>query len=232
MRIGLVFRRSCWGLVLILAAACLPGRASGEELQIPKCVEAWCFTVAQPPSAWPAAYTGKTVEVQELPRILIDIPAGIKKIVRSDSVTLIIYDGKKVLSFSEHRKEDYADFMKAVEGTNYTLNDLMHAIFTKTPRDKEPESSADQTFLRLAMRFKSFYMSDPGTRVFSGKKGTVTVYYKSESKPILVNQENTAIVLNENSPTAFLQISSANMTFDEFKEIIGTIREKIVLGAR
>lgn len=135
----------------MLAVAHLPGQARGEELQIPKCEEAWCFTVAQPPSAWPAAYTGKTVEVQELPRILIEIPTGIKKIVRSDSVTLITYDGKKVLSFSEHRKEDYADFMKAVEGTNYKLNDMMHVVFTKTPKDKEPETAADQTFWRLAM---------------------------------------------------------------------------------
>ena len=47
-------------MVLVLAAACLPGQARGEELQIPKCEEAWCFTVAQSPSAWPAAYTGKT----------------------------------------------------------------------------------------------------------------------------------------------------------------------------
>lgn len=228
MRIGLVFRRSCWGLVLVLLAACLPGPARGEELQIPKCEEAWCFSVAQPPSTWPAAYTGKTVEVQELPRILIDIPAGIKKIVRSDSVTLISYDGKKVLSFSEHRKEDHPDFMKAVEGTNYTLNDLMHVIFTKTPKDKEPEAAPDQAFWRLAMRFKSTYMGEPETRVFTGKKGSVTVYYKKESKPILGNQENTAIVLNEKSPNGFLQISSTNMSFDEFTKIIGTIRERIV----
>lgn len=228
MRIGLVFRRSCWGVALALAAACLPGQARGEELQIPKCEEAWCFTVAQPPSAWPAAYTGKTVEVQELPRILIGIPAGIKKIVRSDSVTLITYDGKKVLSFSEHRKEDHADFMKAVEGTNYKLNDLMHVVFTKTPKDKEPEAAADQTFWRLAMRFKSTYLGEPETKVFTGKKGAVTVYYKKEPKPILGNLENTAIVLNEKSPDSFLQISSTNMSFDEFKKIIGTIRERIV----
>lgn len=228
MRIGLEFRRSCWGLVLMLAVACLPWQARGEELQIPKCEEAWCFAVAQPPSAWPAAYTGKTVDVQEIPRILIDIPAGIKKIVRSDSVTLIMYDGKKVLSLSEHRKEDYADFMKAVAGTNYNLNDFMHVVFTKTPKDKEPEAAADQTFWRLAMRFKSTYMGEPETRVFTGKKGAVTVYYKKESKPILGNQENTAIVLNEKSPAAFLQISSTNMSFDEFSKIIGTIRERIV----
>ncbi len=139
-----------------------------------------------------------------------------------------MYDGKKVLSFSEHRKEDHADFMKAVEGTNYKLNDLMHVVFTKTPKDKEPEAAADQTFWRLAMRFKSTYVGEPETKVFTGKKGAVTVYYKKESKPILGNLENTAIVLNEKSPDGFLQISSTNMSFDEFTKIIGTIRERIV----
>lgn len=226
MRIGLLIRRSGWGLVLLLASACLPEPAKGEELQISKCEEEWCFTVAQPPTAWPAAFTGKTVEVQELPRILIDIPAGIKQIIRSDSVTLITYDGKRVLSFSGHRKEDYADFLKAVEGTEYKLSDLMHVVFTKTPKDKEPESAVDQTFWRLAMRFKSTYIGEHETRVFTGKKGGLTIYYKKESKPILGNLENTAIVLNEKSPNGFLQISSTNIPFDEFTKIIGTIRER------
>ena len=198
----------------------------GNRLQ--KCEETWCLSVAQPPTPWPHPLITRTISIEEHPAIVIDIPSGFSRMQKTDYLLMFIYDNKKVLSIEEITKEAFPELRENTKNSKMTMADAAHATFTKTTKVKAPECPDDKKFWYWSMFFKmAFFENDHP--VFSSKKGSLTIYYLS-SKVSGGVLKNTAVIVNDSSPYYILKLGSANMSFDEFKSIIGTIKEKKVMN--
>ncbi len=194
----------------------------GKRLQ--KCEEKWCLSVAQPPSSWPSPLKGDSISIEEHPAIMIDIPAGFIRIKRTDYLLMFIYKNKKVLTFEEISRESFPDLHENTKKSKMTMADAVQATFTRTTRDKAPECPDDRKFWYWAMFLKMAFFED-GSTVFSSKKESLTAYYLSEKRDT-GTIINNAVVINGNSPDYILKLGSANMSFEEFKSVIGTITQR------
>jgi hypothetical protein len=154
---------------------------------------------------------------------VIDIPAGFIRIKRTDYLLMFIYKNKKVLTFEEISREAFPDLHENTKNSKMTMADAAQATFTRTTRDKAPECPDDRKFWYWAMFFKMANFED-GSTVFSCKKKSLTAYYLSEKRNT-GTVINKAVVINGNSPDYILKLGSANMSFEEFKSVIGTIKK-------
>jgi hypothetical protein len=188
-----------------------------------KCIEPWCLSVAGPASPWPAPLRTASITIEEHPAVEIDIPTGFKRIRRADYFLMFTYDNKKVLTLEEISKEAFPELRENTKNSKMTMADAAHVIFTKTTKDKSPDFIDDKNYWYWAMYFKSAFF-EKNTPVYAGKKGPLTIYYLTGkwNGGVIVNK---AVIVNDDSPNYVLKLGSANMTFDEFKSIIGTIKE-------
>lgn len=220
-------------LVVVLLFASSAVFADTDELvelgnRLQKCEERWCLSVAQPPTPWPHPLITRTISIEEHPTIVIDIPSGFSRMRRTDYFLMFIYDNKKVLTIEEITKEAFPELRENTKNSKMTMADAAHATFTKTTKVKVPECPDDKKFWYWSMFFKmAFFENDH--LVFSSKKGSLTMYYLS-SKLNGGVLKNTAVIVNDSSPHYILKLGSANMSFDEFKSVIGTIKEKKVMN--
>jgi hypothetical protein len=104
------------------------------------------------------------------------------------------------------------------------MADAARATFTRTTRDKVPERLDDRYFWNWAMLFKTAFFEN-GVPVQASRKDTLSAYYLSTRRKgrKLVNE---ALIINEKSPGYILKLKSVNMTFEEFKGIIGSVTGK------
>lgn len=137
---------------------------------------------------------------------------------------MFIYPDKKILTLEELSRDAFPELRENTRKARLSMADAIHAIFTKTVKDKAPEHQDDKLFWYWAMFFKSVFF-EKDTTVLSGKKGHLSAYYLTSTWDGKA-EVNKAVIVNGNSPIYALKLDSANMTFDEFKSIIGTIKEK------
>ncbi len=208
--------------------ACTTVLADIDELQkvgnrLQKCEEKWCVSVAQPPSTWPSPLKSDSILMEEHPAIEINIPAGFIRIRRTGYLLMFTYPHNKILFLEEISKEAFPKLLENTKNTKMTMADAAHATFTKTTKDKVPDCPDDKKFWYWAMFFKMVFFEN-GSPVFSSKKDSLTAYYFSEKRnggPVI----NEAAIINDNSPDYILKLKSANMSYEEFRSIIGTIKE-------
>ena len=219
------------GIYLMVITCLAPNSVQSQTLQtddpmLRKCEKDWwCSAVAQPPSPWPEPYDGKTVEIVESPRLLVGVPANLKRIVHSDYIMLVTYEDNKQLTFEVSSEGLFRQlFPPLMKDVHLTMLDFANIMFTKTAKDKEPEITSDLLLWRFAINMKSQLLSEK-TPVFSARKGPLTCYYW-HVPPKDRGAESTAILVNDDNPYAFLKIVGHGMSFGDFKRIIGNIREK------
>jgi|SRR5450631_691023 len=212
---------------ILLLLGCLPCFADVKELsevgdRLRKCEEKWCVSVARPPSPWPTPLNAKTIILEEYPAVTLDIPSGFIRIRSVDYLLMFIYEGKKVLILEEVTKDAFPELREKTLDSRMTMAEAGHATFTKTTKDAAPDCPSDAKFWQWAMFFKMAFFEDD-TPVYSSKKGALTAYYLSKKRA--GNLINEAVIINDNSPDYVLKIKSANMSIEEFKSTIGTIKE-------
>jgi hypothetical protein len=215
--------------VVFFFVACSYGLADVDDLKdvgnrLRSCEEKWCFSVANPLSPWPPPLKADTVSIEEHPAIVIDIPTGFSRIRKTDYFLMFVYNNKKVLTLEEISKEAFPDLRENTKNSRMTMADAALATFTKTTKDTVPDCTDDMKFWYWAMFFKMAFFEN-GSTVYASKKGPLTAYYVTSkwNGGAIVNK---ALIVNGNSPFYLLKLGSANMSFDEFKSIIGTIKEK------
>ncbi len=218
--------RQC-GFFIFVIGCLAPQYAYGRSLQdddpmFMKCEKKWwCAMVAQPPSPWPEAYSGKTVEIAESPRLLIYIPADAVRILHSDHILFVAYKDAGLITFEVSSESLFQRlFPSLMKGTRFTMLDVATILFTRTSEDREPEETADLLLWRFAIHLKSMFFIEK-TTIFSSKKGPVTCFYWQSP-----NGENTAVFVNNENPNAFLKMAGKGMSFEAFKKVIGGVREK------
>jgi hypothetical protein len=208
------------GLYLLVLVLWLPVLGYSGENQSSACNEEWCFLVAQPPSEWPSQKAKNTFPLEEKTRISLQIPKGFEKIYRVSNLFIFSYENKKsTITFEEISRETVPELPK---DTCMSVKDVGHAIFTKTPKDPDPGCP---NLWHWAMLSKSMYFRK-GVPVFTAKKSNLTVYYlTSKDKFDPSKTGNLAVVVNEKRPESFLVIRTVGFSFNQFKNIIGSIIE-------
>ncbi|CAG1010717.1 hypothetical protein ANAEL_04009 [Anaerolineales bacterium] len=219
----------CKFMVILVIFGCIPCFADVKTLdevggRLRRCEEKWCVSVARPPSPWPSHLKAKTIPVEEHPAVTLDIPAGFNRIRSVDYLLMFIYEGNKVLILEEVTKDAFPELREYTSDSRMTMAEAGHATFTKTTKDKAPDCLADAKFWQWSMFFKMAFFED-NSPVYTSRNESLTAYYLSKKREggALVNE---AVIINDNSPDYLLKLKSANMSFEEFKSIIGSIKEK------
>jgi len=190
------------------------------EESFAECTEEWCFLVAQPPSAWPAHTTVKTVPIEQLSSFSIRIPLGYEKIYRVANLLIFSYGNKTAsVSFEEISRNTIPDLPK---DTCMTMGDIGGTIFTKTPKDPHPGC---KSLWQWALRSKSVYFRK-NVPVSCARKNHLTVYYYASMDKFDPSKTGgLAVVINENRPDSFVVIRTVGFDSSKFKDIIGSINE-------
>lgn len=214
----------CWVIALLSSLFFGSQRGQAEEMQIPRCDEKWCFDVAQPFSPWQTAHKGDAVIIEDGPQILTSIPSGFNRIWRSGYSIHYFFEKKKLITFNQITLDIFPDLKNNSEGSNFAVYDIWKTIFTKTPEDDKPKKLEDALRWDWALScMKKFYFRG-GNPVYSSKNGHLTVYYLNGLDG--VKTRNAAIVLNDGNRDMALEINSANINFETFKQIVGSITLK------
>lgn len=219
-----------FGTFMLVITCIIPAPSQSQTLQtddpmLRKCEKDWwCNAVAQPPSPWPQPYPGKTVQIVESPRLIVEIPTDLKRIVHSDYILFATFKDNSQLIFEASSEELFQHlFAPLMKDVHLTMRDIAMIMFTKTAKDNEPEISSDLLLWRFSINMKRHFLSEKAL-VFTSQKGPVTCFYWHVPEKENIG-ESTAILVNDKNPYSFLKIVGQSMSFDQFKKIIGTIRD-------
>ena len=194
--------------------------ASDEAAFPPKCTDPECDRTAQAVE-WPKPLSGKTIEVQ-VGRFVINVPARpVDKMGSYASDVTFRYEGGGGYSLGVVSKKQFP----MLEGTQYTLYDLIDITFTKTSKDPEPTASKDLLVWRSALTInKSLFFKD--AVVYVAEKGDLKLFYTKRDAAMPRNSSSPVVVLDRADKHSHLTIGVTGVDFETFISSVATVRRK------
>ncbi len=175
-------------------------------------------------SEWPESSQNISYEIL-LESFLIRIPAKVKRISTVNDSLLVFNENGSVLHFSPITAEDLVikDHPSGVTiNSKITVSEAGQIPFEKTINDPVPNDPVDFAVWQDAMENKKEIFGNSNL-VFKSEKNNLKAYYYESPVPPLGNY---ASIHDLNRPNLFLHVAVQNLSFEEFKKIIGSIKLK------
>lgn len=156
-------------------------------------------------------------------RFVIDVPARPVKSINSyeSDVTFVYADSSAAYSLGVVSKKKFP----MLEGTQYTLYDLVNITFTKTSKDPEPVASKDLLVWRSALLInKSLFFKD--AVVYVAEKGDLKLFYTKRDAATPRNYSSPVVVLDRGDKHSHLTIGVTGVDFETFIGSVATVRRK------
>ena len=198
----------------------------------PECNDTGCNIVAQT-VPWPKALSGPSLNLQVEPWVLLNLPSNPVRVIQNGDVLLVSYKSGALYAF--HSVTGDGD--DAGKNGHYTQADRARIIFTKTAADRKPDNNADLKLWRDALSAKQNYLMHV-KRVYTSHRGAMSAYYFARGKdPLFGGGEAMAVIINDDAPYGYLEVSARHVDFMQFKKVVGTFHnrkegEAIVVQAR
>lgn len=213
------FRASFLGFILFFILGSTP--CSGELVYPPECEGPGCLRTAQP-TDWPSS-PQESIFTMELHRFRLGLPSSPKRVARQwgGDVFVANQDGS-LFVFSLVTKYTGAQGVPMPQKSNFTVADSGRFIFTQTAEDPRPEDPNDLWVWLWAIDEKQLFFSEDNP-VYTATKGSLTVYFWED---IRSKASSMAFVFDSASPECYIRVHARDISFDEFKKIIGSVTMK------
>lgn len=181
---------------------------------LPPCKGEGCFAVAKP-APWPAPSVRGGVKVK-YKYLSLTLPKNIESIGIGDTVAAFNYGKDQRILIGSLANDDFER-----PESDISLTEDFEIMYTKTPKDKEPEDKNNKFAWRIIMLTKQeIFENKPQIWVY--RKDDLSVYFVSDSKG---PYSNTAHIINSKVKDSLVTIQS-NIDSKSFVDILASIKPK------
>ncbi|MDO3380126.1 hypothetical protein [Geoalkalibacter halelectricus] len=213
------FRASLFGFILFF----ILGSASyaGELVYPPECEEPGCLRTAQM-TDWPSS-PQESVFTMELHRFSLALPSQPKRVARQwGGDVFVAGQDNSLFVFSLVTTYGGVEGVPMPQKSNFSVADSGRFIFTKTVEDSRPEDPNDLWIWLWAIDEKQMFFGKDNP-VYTATKGSLTVYFWED---IRSKDSARAFIFDSESPECYVRVHARDITFDEFKKIVGSVTMK------
>ncbi len=137
----------------------------------------------------------------------------LSKIISSEGEIILYYkDGQRLL-IAEDSGPEVGDLK------DVSVNQFPQIVFTKTTKDKEPESHSDRFFWKVALYQKPAFFNQASEVNYAERDGVS--YFLSDSNEL--GFSGSAMVSANNVKDKFLRIRAMNMQYAKFQKIVASV---------